>query len=348
MNIKSALLCVPFFHTYHRDIENELERQNIRVVTVENRMLPLDPHVLNTRLRFFRKLYYQWKEPDEIYGAQTFDPILQSTAFDAFLCINLFACTPGLLKRIKSRNPSSTMILYLWDTTRVYDKPACLPYFDRIFTFDPEDAARHGWSYLPNFHTWDSNEPDIKTDIDLLFVGTQHSDRYTLLQTLYHQALADGLNTEFHLVMLYRNLLHFPVFYWMSHLWPGERSRQMRLERDLVRGKVPGKFLDYERMDYTEYLELFRRSRCILDIEMPWQSGYSQALILALASGKKVITTNAHIVNEPFYNPNQVQLLSRDNPHFDSDWIQKPFTPDRTAFQPLHISQWIRTLLNED
>ena len=91
----------------------------------------------------------------------------------------------GVLRRSL---PSARFVLYYWDSygNMPKDSPRKVPYFDRAFTFDPRDAERdQRLTYRPLFFLDEYRRlPAAPRDIDLLFFGTAHTDRYVVLRRL--------------------------------------------------------------------------------------------------------------------------------------------------------------------
>ncbi|MEK5777604.1 lipopolysaccharide biosynthesis protein, partial [Acinetobacter nosocomialis] len=68
-----------------------------------------------------------------------------------------------------------------------------------------------------------------------------------------------------------------------------------------------------------EIVELYAKSNIILDISHPGQSGLTMRTFEAIGAGKKLITTNTNIKEYPFYNANNIFIISRDELVLEKD-----------------------------
>ena len=76
-------------------------------------------------------------------------------------------------------------------------------------------------------------------------------------------------------------------------------------------------------LSHKEILNYFARALCIIDFPSSFQTGLTMRTFETLAAGKKLITTNKYITNEPFYNPEYIQVIDTDNYRLDVDFIKK-------------------------
>jgi hypothetical protein len=66
-------------------------------------------------------------------------------------------------------------------------------------------------------------------------------------------------------------------------------------------------------------------SRAVLDVEHPRQRGLTMRTIETLFAGKKLVTTNEHILKSDLYNPSRIHLISRLNPSIPTEFLSKSF-----------------------
>jgi hypothetical protein len=103
----------------------------------------------------------------------------------------------------------------------------------------------------------------------------------------------------------------------------------------------------YRPLAYSEVIKIFYASQAILDIEHPRQRGLTMRTLEVVGAGKKLITTNKHIKDYPFYDPSRIALIDRDNPEVASSFFQD----DPGSNAPSHIAnyeirEWIRQVFN--
>lgn len=94
--------------------------------------------------------------------------------------------------------------------------------------------------------------------------------------------------------------------------------------------------------------DIIRQSRCILDTDRASQSGTTPRVIWALALGKKVITTNRNIVRMPFFSMDAIQVIDRNHPRLDWNFVDRELDTTlliRDQLDQLRIDNWIRRLI---
>ena len=84
---------------------------------------------------------------------------------------------------LAKNNPQATKIFYTYDSAVEYPKFLKLyPYFDKVFTFEPEDAKKYNLHFRPLFYLkeYRSLQSNSKPQYDISFIGTAHTDRYLI------------------------------------------------------------------------------------------------------------------------------------------------------------------------
>ena len=99
-----------------------------------------------------------------------------------------------------------------------------------------------------------------------------------------------------------------------------------------------------EYIGYADYLRLAECSVALLDIAQEGQLGFSMRVMEALFLGKKLVTTNKHVADAPFYESGNVFILDLANPDIAalSDFINKPFRPYELAdVEYYSVRSWV-------
>ena len=86
-------------------------------------------------------------------------------------------------------------------------------------------------------------------------------------------------------------------------------------------------------------------SLCVIDVEIPCQSGLSNRLIQALAMNKKLLTTNITIKETQLYNSSMIAFIERNNPIVPIDFLRIS-NEKINNIENLRIDNWLKTLLN--
>jgi hypothetical protein len=239
--------------------------------------------------------------------------------------------TAATLKKLRGRAPAARVTLYMWDG--VDNVPGVMKIaagVDRRVTFDPIDAEALGWEFLPLFFRQAPRGPDPETDMlwDWSFVGSIHSDRHRILSKLA------AAHTEAR---------------WRVHAFvPNALVRAAYAIRDpglLLPGPVP---VTHSVLTATEVEEISARSRAIVDIQHPRQTGLTMRTIETLLAGSKLITTNQTLKMYDLYHPSRIAVLDRDYPRLDPEFLQMPFDPiPAEIVQSYHIDTWLARLLSD-
>ncbi len=79
------------------------------------------------------------------------------------------------------------------------------------------------------------------------------------------------------------------------------------------------------KIPYETVRKRISRSRAILEFNQPGQIGYTLRAMEALFLEKKLITENKEIMNEPFYNKDNIFILNVDEINTLEDFIRRPF-----------------------
>jgi hypothetical protein len=228
--------------------------------------------------------------------------------------------------------PSARFTLYFWDSYQNMpaDTLQKVPLFDRVLSFDPVDTtADPRLAYRPLFYLNEyAKLPDSPTDdIDLLFIGTVHTDRYAVLNRL-KAALPSTIRFE--------RVLYFPSE-WLY------RSR--KLTDAAFRSAHKNEFV-FKSLSKDEVMALIARARIVVDIERPVQTGYTMRTLEMLGGRRKLITTNPKITEAAFFHPDNHLYIDREHPvipdaFLASDWhAMDPDTVNRYS-----LDGWLAEVL---
>jgi hypothetical protein len=235
------------------------------------------------------------------------------------------------VERLRAALPRARFTLYFWDSYRNMPKDSerKVSLFDRSFTFDSQDAnADHRLRYRPLFFVDDyATLPNAQPDIDVLFLGTVHSDRYSVLGRL-SEALPSGVRFE--------KILYFPsrAIYAVRRVCDPRFWRARRHE-----------FI-FRPLNKTSIQMLITRARIVVDIERSVQCGLTMRTIEMLGAGKKLLTTNRKIIEADFFNPNNISIIDRRHPTVTSQFMETAYEPpEATIVKRYSLSGWLDEVL---
>ena len=191
--------------------------------------------------------------------------------FDYLLVIRGTTLIGAHLDYIVSRNPNMTKILYQWDAISKYNYLPIASKFDKVFTFEKEDAQKYGFIHLPLFCDIKSPTSERRQEtIDLLLIGIYQEDRYREALRLYE------LSKEYNLIFKCRIYIPFTSFL-----------------RQLIRGHfISLSICRFTPINRKALADLYSRSNVFVDVIPSSQMGLSMRSIECYGMNKKLITSN--------------------------------------------------------
>ncbi len=325
----NALLIAPNFFGYEKVIHEALQKLGYTVDFIPDR--PFTSSFFKACYRFSSKLF-------EIYVNNYYKKILNHSVkkkYKIIFIINGEAITSKIIKSLRRKYPAAKFIYFTWDSLN--NKPShCrnnLKYYDKAFTFDPNDAILFGMKYKSLFFSDEIIcKVDNKTilDIDLCFVGTAHSDRLTIIRALQKYFNKSGIK--------------FFTYIYIQGRW----VYLLRKITNLYFLKSNAIDFKYQALKQSEIKTLLKRSKAILDIQHINQSGMTMRTFEALASQKKLITTNSFISQSDFYDPQNILIINRKKIlDIDNEFFRIPFKPiPEKILSKYHINKWIFDILS--
>ncbi|MGB0879636.1 MAG: hypothetical protein ACPGTO_03630 [Polaribacter sp.] len=241
--------------------------------------------------------------------------------------------TKDFLKKLKEQQLNCKFIFYTWDSFKNNNNPLnILKYFDDKFTFDSEDALKYNLKFRPLFFldSFKAETQPKRLKYDLLFLGTAHSDRYLLTNKITDWCYKNKLKT-------------FSFFYLQGRLVYLYKSLF-----DKTFKKVKYKNLNFNSLTAKEIIDLYSKSKVLLDINHPSQKGLTMRTFEAIGARKKIITTNKEIKKYIFYNPNNIKIIDRDNLDLDLDFFASDYQKiDNEVYKMCTIDGWLSSIFIE-
>lgn len=341
-------MITPRFYGIENKIQTALEESGYEVIWIENKTLALDYHGSESKLKILRKIYFALVSPQVRYLHKELKKI-ENKKVDIFFAINANVVCRYLLKKLKDNNPQLISIIYFWDSFSKFNWTRELKLFDKVVTFDQEDAAKYKIDYLPNFYLRTDLKINHDQKYDLFFVGKFSSERLALLDRINRISEKDDINFFIKLWPAYRFYLHNRYVYMVLKSI-GIKSKWInnyKLNFEAIEGIMKRNYLVNQSIDYEMVQSEMHCSNVILDLPFKNQTGYTHRLIEAVANGKKVLTTNSKIRKEDFYNAEQIHILDEKSPEIDVSWIKEVSEfPVDSSLRNLELSNWLKSIFN--
>lgn len=242
--------------------------------------------------------------------------------------------SPLALEMLRGAYPFARFVLYFWDSYKNMPKSSWekVGLVDKALSFDLEDVKSDcRLTYRPLFFTDDyvniedhQNLPSQSYDSDLLFLGTDHTDRFNVLNSIYEK---------------YSSLLSMKFILYSP-------SKALFYLKRSIRGGGAGIHFVFEPINSEGVNKLIRSSRAVLDIERVVQTGFTMRTLEVLATQRKLVSTNANLVNADFYDNRNIALIDRDRLDIPLEIFESPFVPldDKLLFY-YSIDGWLSSMI---
>lgn len=310
---KRILFVAYNFYNYHIEIKNKLEELGGLVDMHEQVKYTIWYSIM---LRIHVHNSYQRLLAHKIINAA------KRNQYDYVLVLEIHQ-ESFLFEELKALQPKAKFILYYWDSIKYADYRPFVKYFDKVFSFDIEDSkSNEGIEYLPLFFTDEYAEiRQKKTCIryDLLQVASFSEERYQKIKKFIKT-----YNIDYKRVYIYyRATFGVYLLLWL-------KGYDMR-------------FIGFRKKTQSEMAILYSRSKCILDFSKQQQSGLSMRTIESMGAGKKLITSNAYLINDPIYNPNNIYIMEENKSSNIRHFLNQEFVYTDTI-EKYSIKNWCLNL----
>lgn len=324
-NKRVLFLSVSFFG-YQAEIKRAMERMGAIVDYFDER--PANTFFVKAMIRVNRNFLAGYIDK---YHKRIIDQT-RNNQYDFIFITKGEAISSSTVKILRETHPKAKFVIYHWDSiSNNQNAISTLPLFDRVFSFEKPDCQKLGMEFLPLFFLEeyrDVAKNKNKRDIDLLFIGTAHSDRYRLIQNIAGQFTIRGLKHFFYIYF------PSPILYY-----------KMKLSDKSLRGTKKSDF-QYRSISREQILDIYKRTEIIVDIQHPRQTGLTMRTVEVLGSARKLITTNAHIKEYDFYDDNNILVVDRKNPVITDDFLNAPYMEiPAHVYEKYSINSWLKTIL---
>ena len=179
--------------------------------------------------------------------------------------------------------------------------------------------------YYDDYQKVKEGKEDYKHD--LLFVGTAHSNRYRIIKTLTKRFAEAGLKS-------------YTYFYFQGKLMFYKYYLQHKEARDIKKSEV-----HYDPVSKKDLLDLYSKSRIIIDVSHPKQTGLTLRCLETLGAGRKLITTNRDIIHYDFYDPQNICVIDSEKIEVPDEFLKADYHPvTQEIYKKYSLSSWLDVL----
>lgn len=318
---KRVLLFSPKFFDYEKIIKKELENLGAIVDYFDDR--PNNDFLTKVFLRL--KLKFLIHRKINNYYEQVYS-FIHNKAYDYVFVISPETLSYKELKIIKGIQPQAKYLLYMWDSFKNKNSFNTITLFDKVYSFDYKDANEFQVNFLPLFYAHEYKLLESNDfEYDVSFIATAHSDRYHIAKEIL--SLLGECHTYFYFY-LPSKIMYFIRKYFIKKYRYGSIND-----------------FSFLPLVHSEIIDVFKKSRSILDINHPAQDGLTMRTFECLGAKKKLITTNTNVRSYDFYHENNILIIDREKIILDKIFLSLPYmelSPE--IYKKYCIEEWLKTI----
>lgn len=325
---KSILFISPKFFNYEVEICRYLSKKGASVLFFDDR--PSNTSLIKAAVRLNN---FASKTIVSIYYFNLLRKVKTKT-FDYLLVIKGEAMPLFFLEEIRILNPKAKFIYYTYDSFQNFSKSnEFYQKFEYKYSFEASNIPLNlGFKDRPLFYLEDFeriSKLNSNKEIDLLFVGTLHSDRYEILNKLKTDLENHGFRVYFFFYLSGRLQFYYNKVF--------NKSFKNVIIEDI----------SFRPLTKDDLLQLMSKSKCIIDIEHPSQTGLTMRTIESIGAKIKLITTNRSILNYDLYNKNNTIVIDRFNPIIPYNFLNETYsTIDYTLYRKYSLEKFVFDLFD--
>lgn len=217
--------------------------------------------------------------------------------FNNWICLNV-----GIVDYLRKKYTGCKIVWICQDlistqklryTSEPYNVEKIKSQFDLVLSFDQNDCEKYGFVYHPLvFSSYRGDIIDMpNSDIYML---AQAKNRLDDIIEIYEVLRNTGLKIDFHIA--------------------GVKSQDRKYSNEIH-------YLDGKGITYAENIQHILHTKCILEIMQKNGAGFTQRGCEAVCLGKKLLTNNAFIKGEPFFNSNFISTFTTPE-DIDMDFLR--------------------------
>ncbi|MEJ8591098.1 hypothetical protein JSO54_07620 [Riemerella anatipestifer] len=233
--------------------------------------------------------------------------------YDYFFLIKGEATPRFFIDFLRKNNPNIKLIFFTWDSFKNNKNGLeIIKLFDKTYTFDPYDANQYEIDFRPLFYVQDYeklNDEATNFQNELSFIGTAHSDRY-------------GVTEKVRSWCEKKNFKTYAFYYSPSKLL-------FKLNKIFNRNfkQFDLKKISFNSLSHDEIIDIYRRTKVILDINHMGQKGLTMRTFECLGAGRKLMTTNKEVEKYPFFKTQNIFVLDREKVELNVNFFETGFIP---------------------
>lgn len=317
---KKILFIGPKFHDYEIMITEQLEAMGATVDFFSERSYNIDFNLVNnfcsSYMNKFQNRHYR-----------KILKVIANKTYDYLFVIRGYKMPVSFLKDFQKQNPTSRTIMYQWDSERTNPFSHLIESFDSVKTFDFEDSKNFHLEYVPLFYTHDVEHyrgTSKAYDYDFFFMGFFFEERYAGVLKFKEYCIQNGFTLK--------PFLYMPFTTRIKYFLQGKK-----LDRTIV---------SFKHMKRPEYLKILSKSRIMVDVSNPRQTGLAMRVIESLACSTKVATNNVFFEKDKLIaNSGMICLFDLNNITIKQDFFD--FESKQNQKIVFSLEEWLRQIFSK-
>jgi len=333
------LFIAPSYMDLYKDIIKEMERQNYVVDFIEEKSFKDDP--LNNRgNKRFGKIWVNtsdFEKKIDSYWRSVLNEDRYSYAYDILFVLDGQSLRSVVFEILKQRNPKIKTVNYLFDSTGIYHFEQNFDNFNHVFTFDPADADKYKLTLLPIYYVDES--PCDHFHYHIFGMGAIKEDRYRVFKEIVDIAKKNNL-TYFLRLYVFFDIKNRSLYRLRCKIYNLLGLDSISLEA------IDSEFATKQTISPQEFRTYTYNSDVIIDTSAVHQKGLTARFMWALGANKKIVTTNRAVMDNSFYDKNQIYVMGEDRTL--ENFIKGAYEPNKENLEIINrfrIDNWVRQIL---
>lgn len=264
-------------------------------------------------MRVIRKIWIMCGLPfQEIWYGEIKEKVCEADT----IIVHMSSLTISVCKYINKRNPSARVIAWWWNKIDNRTKPSLQKGKYEAWSFDLNDCKKYNLRFNHQYYFKSLIIPPQKNKYDIYFCGID-AGRGEEITRLYYEFIEMNLNVS------------FQVVYPQNKLIP------------------PDIISDY--VNYDEIRQSISQSCSILEVMKDGQAGPTLRMMESIYFQKKLITNNAAVKDEDFYNENRIFLYTERPLSELKSFLSSDFVPyEDKLIDKFDVSQWAKNFIKDE
>jgi hypothetical protein len=186
-----------------------------------------------------------------------------------------------------------------------------IPNFDEVFSFEKEDCEKYNLKFITNWIYTPKLETKKEFDYQIFNISSKDK-RFPVISKIAADLKLKGI--------VYKIMV---------------------FDKKMITIDPNIEFIS-KHIQISEVNDYINAAKLLLDISRKEQKGLTFRVFESLGLGKKLITTNSDIKNYDFYNPNNILIISEENPIIPIDFFNNEYKDiPEFILKKYTLSNWV-------